>query len=390
MKKIKIGFSVLLNIILTTLVLVLLFLIQSLNRDDYIVLHSNKIETVNVFQVSDIRWAESYGDRVAVEPGWMKRKLFYEELSKFDSTYHVTNFQPIELNRGFVNEKFNFNYEEGIEYPEYHKTIPVKTISLNFSAYEYHQISQLTSSDGFNQESFIYDGQELPVLLGHEYQEYFNTGDTFKVSYLLAELAVEVVGFLDEEVVVKSPFTGMDLDLSRYIIFPAFEINHYKVFEQFDDLFFDRHYHFLSNGTLISEKSWLYNDVMISTLSREIKYPENNLLLSNGKLSDLLIHSLIHEHTTLRFAFVGSFIMLLVQILYLVSRTLKRDSAKELDNVARTFKYSILIAIITIFTFKWVVLDGVYITGGDVFMPCVLLILYGALKSISTLIKKAE
>lgn len=62
----------------------------------------------------------------------------------------------------------------------------------------------------------------IPVILGNEYRETLSIGDKLKLRYYLDEIAVEVVGFLEEGAIMKLPSFYSEID--GYMVLPDIKI----------------------------------------------------------------------------------------------------------------------------------------------------------------------
>src|SRR5690606_23511979 len=98
-------------------------------------------------------------------------------------------------------------YEEGRgeERKSYGSPYPVKTVQLNELAINMFPL-EIADGEAFVSKDFQYEeNDEIPVLLGFDYNQHFNVGDSIKGSYIFKEFNFIVKGFLKPYSFVERP-----------------------------------------------------------------------------------------------------------------------------------------------------------------------------------------
>lgn len=80
---------------------------------------------------------------------------------------------------------------------------------------------KITAGRSFESSDFDYQNAEtIPVILGKNYQEYFNLGDTFEGYYICERKSFTVIGFTDDESYFYLSSNNQMTSYENYIIMP--------------------------------------------------------------------------------------------------------------------------------------------------------------------------
>ncbi|WP_157544480.1 hypothetical protein [Jonesia quinghaiensis] len=130
---------------------------------------------------------------------------FYQELTSSETFTFLSIFnQPLFAHDFMGGETFDasFGTESGgqgeyIDDISGRKTRAVKSIQLNQQAFQFYGLT-LSSGSVPQWNSITPQSIEIPVVLGHDYQEIYSVGDIIDVEYYFRETTLRVSGFLEE------------------------------------------------------------------------------------------------------------------------------------------------------------------------------------------------
>lgn len=161
---------------------------------------------------------------------YFKLYRFVNELRQNkDIAFINTVIQPIDIVAESFPDKFGFGYEDG-DYEPYQSDnevfFPVKSIQISYNIFSEFGIS-VEEGRVFSQQDFILkDSDNVKVILGSEYKDYYKIGDSFKANYLCERMNFEVIGLLPPDTYI--PRNGVLVYMDRYILIPAFSEIDYK------------------------------------------------------------------------------------------------------------------------------------------------------------------
>lgn len=176
--------------------------------------------------MSDIQYYE-YVDDNNVEI-YKKFKNFYEKLIKENRFLFMSIVeQPVEIYGTVISDIFLDGYEDGnaeasifdMEGENWYRT---KSLQVSDEFFSHFHI-QIAKGSGFEEKNYMYHkGNEIPVLLGSEYNGEFQIGDKIKCNYLFEDVVLEVTGILEEEQFFYDEMDKEFKSCGRYMILPAF------------------------------------------------------------------------------------------------------------------------------------------------------------------------
>ena len=175
--------------------------------------------------MSDIQYYE-YVDDNNVEI-YKKFKNFYKKLISEKSFLFMSIVeQPIEIYGTVIPDIFLDGYEDGeaersiydMEGQDWYRTKSLQVSDKFFS----HFNIQIEKGRGFEEKDYMYHkGDEIPVVLGSEYDGEFQIGDKIKCDYLFEDVVLKVIGILKEKQFFYDEMEKEFKSCGRYIILPA-------------------------------------------------------------------------------------------------------------------------------------------------------------------------
>jgi len=93
-----------------------------------------------------------------------------------------------------IPNKFRYGYEFGdiLEEDRF------KSVQVNSTFFEHFDIN-INYGRGFNYTDFDFDNAVIPLLLGYEYRDYVDLGETIEFYYITGEFTGEVIGFIEKD-----------------------------------------------------------------------------------------------------------------------------------------------------------------------------------------------
>ncbi|MFK3937990.1 hypothetical protein ACI2JA_10855 [Alkalihalobacillus sp. NPDC078783] len=226
---------------------------------------------------------------------------FAQELYKSEdfNFYNVSN-QSHGL-RGYTGKNTVYDgYEEGLEPIKYYKEndteeyVGVKTLRVTSEVLELANI-QLQSGRVFNEEEYIYnkDVKKIPILLGDDYSNEYNIGDTLEIEYFTTDYEAEVVGIISADQEILDSYSNPDLSLNRYIILPLPLFNEppSQLYNEggIDQTFILSAIFDSVNGLVLSDKNDLNTRLDIERIGNATKFEDFQLIGANSLKLDSLV-----------------------------------------------------------------------------------------------------
>ncbi|MBD8498465.1 hypothetical protein [Paenibacillus arenosi] len=238
-----------------------------------------------------------------LETEFFSRASNYDKLNEFanalekstDFQYFNAIWQPI----GVVNFKgdkiFSAYYENGSEVSiykingkEYHS---VKSIQVDSDALSYNNI-QLSQGRLFDDEEYVFIGNQIPVILGAEYNGIYKIGDQIDIEYYQQSFKGTVVGIiqpLQKIITVNRP----EILLDRYIMIPAMYFN--KSPSQLTNdaseypIFFRASLLSRANGTILSELDPVQIRKLVGEIALQTGFSHYSIIGANSLKINTLV-----------------------------------------------------------------------------------------------------
>lgn len=132
--------------------------------------------------------------------------------------------QPLLLKDNFrYKDEFRKDYGSNSFGVNDHIGISLKSVQIGKNAYDFFSLeNQVVNGKGFEKNDFLFNNKIIPAMLGHEYSELINLGDTIKFNYLSKDISLKVIGFLkkDTSIGINNKIHFLD----RYIVIPSLEV----------------------------------------------------------------------------------------------------------------------------------------------------------------------
>lgn len=190
----------------------------------------NNIYNKNFYKLSDTLYGEAETKFFSSENALEKLKTYYYELSTSKAFDYLEIYnQPIEVESFLGDITFLYGYEYGAYENKNPKRI--LTFSDGSSAY-FCNANALWCGNNFfstfninvdgktyNKKDFTYDkNNPIPLIMGADYKQYYQIGDTLKLLLPMDYREAIVIGFLqnDSSIWYNNKFISLD----RYIILP--------------------------------------------------------------------------------------------------------------------------------------------------------------------------
>lgn len=170
--------------------------------------------------------------------------LFIEKLRNSEVfTYIEIIHQHLEIVSPVIPDKYLLNYEDGIAdeskfYYNNELLYATKAIQVSPSFFTEYNIT-ISEGQGFTEKDYYQESNMIPVLLGSEYSDLFQVGDTFESYYITDKFQFIVKGFVSKESFFYSRIDSDMVSCNRYIIMPsiifqsASEIAKYALLQKF-------------------------------------------------------------------------------------------------------------------------------------------------------------
>lgn len=187
----------------------------------------------------------SYSDLFDSENSLERLKSLNSELnSTFDFfELHIQSLEYIGYYAGdekFVNGKERINQRvEDIEGNEMIIT-PLKTVMLGEAYYSYFD-DCIENGRNFIADDFSVNSadEEINIILGYEYMDTYNIGDTLHLSLHLKDLTYKVIGFYKQNTFIE--YLDSEIIFDQAIIMPFYNIN-YSPADEFNEKYQEIYY----------------------------------------------------------------------------------------------------------------------------------------------------
>lgn len=266
---------------------------------------------------------------------------FYNTLNTSSNFDVFTSFnQAIEVNDFKGDQRFYYNSDEFISInPSLMSNI--KALQLNRKAYDFYNIKGDEKSElAWNDIS--YKDNHIPILLGSDYKQYYQSGDIINGNYYSKNTTFEVIGFLERGCSINYKNIS-NIVLDTYMIIPYPPIL-WKVDEndfQFESLL----YFAMINCDLlpfVSESQILEN---IKSISNKTGFSNFSLVgIDSFQIQHIELLLFIQKYRTL---FLIGFLIVFV-LLNIICLNLFNRISKPIYNQATSCKYYIKVFILNI------------------------------------------
>lgn len=186
----------------------------------------------NTFLFSDNLEEKEFSKFVSDKKNLTKINDFINEIDKHETIkYHYSYLQPVGVEQKPKIKKFIYLYDEGFELQEFpfdNKTFyNVNSIQTDPHAIDLNNLV-FSKGHGGDFTSKNVNSSTIPVVLGYNYNEFYQIGDTFNINYLLDTYEAEVIGILEKNQTMITS-NEPDVKLDNYIILPKIDVSNYDI-----------------------------------------------------------------------------------------------------------------------------------------------------------------
>lgn len=220
-------------------------------------------------------------------------KDFYNELGNNSLIeYYEEIEQPVEVDEFKATEIFRYGYEEQFESDE------IKQILLNYNSWHNNNLCEkIIEGDDFKKSDFVQENfEEIPVILGYEYRDYYNIGDTMDVTLSTDVFGhYKVIGIMNKDTSIWVNDNLVYLD--RYIIAPALTIQQEPC--DYSDLIYQGFLYMQKiNGVVKLSDNYSFQEFMVDFERLRIKYNIFDInILNYSTLETNALKLLLYENS---------------------------------------------------------------------------------------------
>lgn len=220
-------------------------------------------------------------------------KDFYNELGNNSLIeYYEEIEQPVEVDEFKATEIFRYGYEEQFESDE------IKQILLNYNSWHNNNLCEkIIEGDELKKSDFVQENyEEIPVILGYEYRDYYNIGDTMDVTLSTDVFGhYKVIGIMNKDTSIWVNDNLVYLD--RYIIAPALTIQQEPC--DYSDLIYQGFLYMQKiNGVVKLSDNYSFQEFMVDFERLRIKYNIFDInILNYSTLETNALKLLLYENS---------------------------------------------------------------------------------------------
>lgn len=220
-------------------------------------------------------------------------KDFYNELGNNSLIeYYEEIEQPVEVDEFKATEIFRYGYEEQFESDE------IKQILLNYNSWHNNNLCEkIIEGDDLKKSDFVQENyEEIPVILGYEYRDYYNIGDTMDVTLSTDVFGhYKVIGIMNKDTSIWVNDNLVYLD--RYIIAPALTIQQEPC--DYSDLIYQGFLYMQKiNGVVKLSVNYSFQEFMVDFERLRIKYNIFDInILNYSTLETNALKLLLYENS---------------------------------------------------------------------------------------------
>lgn len=259
---------------------------------------------------------DAFADKMAEQPGM----VFYQAV-----------WQPIGIYGFKGNETFGDYYEFGKSVPiqNFHgkEYTSIKSMQLNQNAIEINQL-QLDSGRLFNSNEYIFSGENIPILLGADYQGVYRVGDRIDLNYYQQDFVGTVVGLFQpsQKIMTKS---RPEVILDRYVILPSLNFNTQptSLIETTSDvpIFFRALLLSRVNGTIISDLDPIEVRKIGKDVAVQTGFNSFDIIGADSLAINTLVNMIESNRDVLLAISIGLFIITLIVLIMTVFLKIKKN-----------------------------------------------------------------
>lgn len=313
---------------------VVFVLLVNINISKIEIRSASKFHNYNIYQITD----DLIGER---EIEFFKDVKNYDILNDFNNgvfknskvVFYNAVSQPIGLKQYPPDKKFSAYYEWGAtnDIYEYEGALyqTTKSIQITKSVFDYNVV-ELVEGQPFDDSAYVYIAgkNEIPVILGSDYRQYFKLNDQLELQYYYEKFVGRVVGFAKENAFIFTNYDPQQV-LNRYILLPSMSLSEqpskFLQKTEVDEIFFRAL--LLSNigGHLMTNLNALEVRKEIADIEKVTNFSDYQIIGANS-LSVNLLYKMVDANQTLIFTISGVVFIFILCAFYLsVKSFIKRQ-----------------------------------------------------------------
>ncbi|POZ54485.1 hypothetical protein LYSIN_03820 [Lysinibacillus sphaericus] len=330
----KKWFTLFIGLISFLFSVVVFVLLVNINISKIEIRSASKFHNYNIYQITD----DLIGER---EIEFFKDVKNYDILNDFNNgvfknskvVFYNAVSQPIGLKQYPSDKKFSAYYEWGAtnDIYEYEGALyqTTKSIQITKSVFDYNVV-ELVEGQPFDDSAYVYIAgkNEIPVILGSDYRQYFKLNDQLELQYYYEKFVGRVVGFAKENAFIFTNYDPQQV-LNRYILLPSMSLSEQpsKLLQktEVDEIFFRAL--LLSNigGHLMTNLNALEVRKEIADIEKVTNFSDYQIIGANS-LSVNLLYKMVDANQTLIFTISGVVFIFILCAFYLsVKSFIKRQ-----------------------------------------------------------------
>lgn len=211
------------------------------------------------------------------------QSLLYELETNEQFQFIIGSDQFLEVTKPEMPDIFLYGYEDGCAEDAKETTsdgvlYATKALQVSDEFFEVYSIN-VTEGSKFSEYDYTYHGnEEIPVILGAAYQEYFEVGDIIEGMYLLEKFSFKIIGFIEDTSFFYRWNSTEMTSCERYILMPVFR-------GLPNDDFGKRALLQYLTAYIVSDESYAVVSGMIQDLLRENNIEETEINLADPSAS---------------------------------------------------------------------------------------------------------
>lgn len=192
---------------------VILSTLQNNARNNFYDTYGNS----KVFKIKDIATNDIFDNKFTMEN--------IEKISGFYTTLEDRYNFIIQVNQGFEAPYYEHlkDFMNKNSYSGDYDSVIYKSLRVNEHFFQFYDIKINDGRKFENNDYFYAKGDNVPIILGSKYKNYFKIGEAIFGNYMMFsnDTKYEIVGFLENDSKVFDFGLGSYIDLSDYIIIPS-------------------------------------------------------------------------------------------------------------------------------------------------------------------------
>lgn len=221
---------------------------------------NNSIPLIKITDNYDRKGYESFGELMNKPDSIVKlKKMYHDLLSSEILDFYEVSMQPVELIGEYIySENFLYNDDINIKNQEIKSEngeifciTPLKSIQIGRETFYKLELEKYTMNGIELKQSDFTLTNDIPVILGYNYKEYYSVGDSINALFLSQNMNFVVTGFFNKETSLL--FDNNTFSLDDIFLIPLF--NFEKEAMSYDENYFGIILYSIKNAGYIAYNS---------------------------------------------------------------------------------------------------------------------------------------